>query len=138
MARSKSTHATTLSISLPPELAAAVHERVRSGLYGSASELLREALRRFLFTPAAQVAEPRSPWPMREAVGPLSERLRDTAALADARAELLRARLRDELPVASADEVEAQLASLLQQEREQESDPHLRPAPDRLRRLLDG
>lgn len=138
MARSKSTHATTLSISLPPELAAAVHERVRSGLYGSASELLREALRRFLFASTAQVAEPRPPWPMREPVGPLSERLRDTAALADARAELLRARLRDEMPVASAAEIEAQLASLLQQERQQEGDAHLQPAPDRLRRLLDG
>lgn len=36
-----------LNISLPPELEAQVRKRVDSGLYGSASELVREALRLF-------------------------------------------------------------------------------------------
>ena len=36
-----------LTISLPPELEAQVRKRVESGLYGSASEVVREALRLF-------------------------------------------------------------------------------------------
>lgn len=36
-----------LNISLPPELEAQVRKRVESGLYGSASEVVREALRLF-------------------------------------------------------------------------------------------
>ena len=36
-----------LNISLPPELEAQVRKRVDSGLYGSASEVVREALRLF-------------------------------------------------------------------------------------------
>lgn len=36
-----------LNISLPPELEAQVRKRVKSGLYGSASEVVREALRLF-------------------------------------------------------------------------------------------
>jgi antitoxin ParD1/3/4 len=44
----------TLSISLTPELADAISERVRSGLYTSASELIREALRLFLRVEQAQ------------------------------------------------------------------------------------
>ena len=36
-----------LNISLPPELEMQVRKRVESGLYGSASEVVREALRLF-------------------------------------------------------------------------------------------
>ena len=36
-----------LNISLPPELEAQVRKRVDSGMYGSASEVVREALRLF-------------------------------------------------------------------------------------------
>jgi antitoxin ParD1/3/4 len=36
-----------LNISLPPELEAQVRKRVKSGSYGSASEVVREALRLF-------------------------------------------------------------------------------------------
>ena len=35
----------TLNVSLPPELEARVRKRVESGMYGSASEVIREALR---------------------------------------------------------------------------------------------
>lgn len=35
----------TMNISLPPELENRVRQRVESGLYGSASEVVREALR---------------------------------------------------------------------------------------------
>jgi antitoxin ParD1/3/4 len=37
----------TLNVSLPTELEARVREHVASGLYGSASEVIREALRLF-------------------------------------------------------------------------------------------
>ena len=37
----------TLNVSLPKELEARVREHVASGLYGSASEVIREALRLF-------------------------------------------------------------------------------------------
>ncbi len=36
-----------LNVSLPPELEARVRKRVESGMYGSASEVIREALRVF-------------------------------------------------------------------------------------------
>lgn len=37
----------SMNASLPPELEARVRQRVESGLYGSASEVIREALRLF-------------------------------------------------------------------------------------------
>ncbi len=37
----------TIHVSLPKELENLVHEQVNTGMYGSASELVREALRRF-------------------------------------------------------------------------------------------
>ena len=37
----------TIHVSLPRELEDLVHEQVDTGMYGSASELVREALRRF-------------------------------------------------------------------------------------------
>lgn len=120
MARSKSTHATTLSISLPPELAAAVHERVRSGLYGSASELLREALRRFLFAPDGwsrvdRVAEAIEPW---GGAGKLAE---------------------PPPPESAADPIEQQRRLRLQRALDElETDAVIRPAPERLRRLRDA
>jgi antitoxin ParD1/3/4 len=36
-----------MNVSLPPELEARVRQRVESGMYGSASEVIREALRLF-------------------------------------------------------------------------------------------
>lgn len=37
----------SMNVSLPPELEARVRQRVASGMYGSASEVIREALRLF-------------------------------------------------------------------------------------------
>lgn len=36
-----------MNVSLPPELEARIRQRVESGMYGSASEVIREALRLF-------------------------------------------------------------------------------------------
>lgn len=57
MAKHRDQKATTLSISLSRELAQAVDRRVKSGLYTSASELIREALRLLL---KVETGEPRS------------------------------------------------------------------------------
>ena len=40
----------TLHVSLPDELENLVHQEVAKGMYGSASEVVREALRRFFRT----------------------------------------------------------------------------------------
>ena len=40
-----------MNVSLPVELASAVRSMVQDGLYASASEVIREALRRFLASP---------------------------------------------------------------------------------------
>jgi antitoxin ParD1/3/4 len=37
----------SMNVSLPPELEALVRQHVESGMYGSASEVIREALRLF-------------------------------------------------------------------------------------------
>ena len=37
----------SMNVSLPPELEALVRQRVETGMYGSASEVIREALRLF-------------------------------------------------------------------------------------------
>jgi len=37
----------SMNVSLPPELEARVRQRVETGMYGSASEVIREALRLF-------------------------------------------------------------------------------------------
>ena len=56
---SRRPNSTTLSISLTPALAEAVRRRVDSGLYTSASELIREALR-LLLLPSHSSREDRS------------------------------------------------------------------------------
>ena len=47
----------SLNVSLPKELESRVREHVASGLYGSASEVIREALRLFETYHAAQKAQ---------------------------------------------------------------------------------
>jgi putative addiction module CopG family antidote len=137
--KSKAKRATTLSISLTAELSAEVAARVASGMYGSASELVREALRRFLhtepahWTNASRVAEARPAW----APGPLSQRFQDAAGLQGMREDLVRARLRAEMPEASEEEIDMQLGNVLKRERQESDDPHLRPvSAARLRRIL--
>jgi len=46
----------TLNVSLPTELETRVRERVAAGLYGSASEVIREALRLFEAYQAVQTS----------------------------------------------------------------------------------
>ena len=46
----------SINVSLPPELENRVREHVASGLYGSASEVIREALRLFEAYQALQAA----------------------------------------------------------------------------------
>lgn len=46
----------SLNVSLPPELENRVREHVASGLYGSASEVIREALRLFEAYQATQAS----------------------------------------------------------------------------------
>lgn len=46
----------SLNVSLPPELENRVRQHVESGLYGSASEVIREALRLFEAYQSAQAA----------------------------------------------------------------------------------
>jgi len=58
MAKHANRKATTLSISLSRELAQAVDRRVKSGLYTSASELVREALRLLLRSEPGERARP--------------------------------------------------------------------------------
>jgi Arc/MetJ-type ribon-helix-helix transcriptional regulator len=141
--KSKAKRATTLSISLTPELAAALDERVQNGMYGSASELLRAALRQFLANEpvhwqhgagASRVAEKDALWHG----GPLGERLQDAAALASLREKMIVSRLRAEMPASTKEEIAAQVAAELRRERmrDESDDPHLRPvSAARLRRI---
>ncbi len=114
----------TLSISLPPELAQAISERVHSGLYTSASELIREALRLLLKVEEAQRAQ------LERLAGDSSAALRfaTTMELFD-----LGSALRDEkLRHVDQDQGEDRLRRL---EEEQEAGPGLRIAPERLAKL---
>ncbi len=47
----------SMNVSLPPELEARVRQRVESGMYGSASEVIREALRLFEAYEQAQISK---------------------------------------------------------------------------------
>jgi antitoxin ParD1/3/4 len=48
---------TAMNVSLTPELERRVEDRVRSGMYGSASEVIREALRLFFRHDEARMRE---------------------------------------------------------------------------------
>lgn len=123
MAQRKKRPAATLSISLTPELAAEVSSRVESGLYTSASELIRCALRLLLQSETVSyVAET-----------PLSvQRFESASRLMEAGRELQARKAAQ----GGGDEVLARLRALAE---EQEVGPGLRLAPERLRRLkLDG
>lgn len=44
----KTPRVTQLSVALPQEMAQAIYQQVRNGTYGSASELMRDAVRQLL------------------------------------------------------------------------------------------
>jgi putative addiction module CopG family antidote len=118
--------AATLSISLTQELAAAVSSRVDSGLYTSASELIREALRLLLRSESLQ-RRPRVDAPDEE---PLSaHRFTEAAELMDLGLEMQAEKIRQANQELSPAEVRARLDELAD---EQEAGPGLRIAPERL------
>ena len=119
MAKSDHRRAKTLSISLTPELSGAVQERVESGMYTSASELIREALRLLLRSEDAPVPVAAS-------------RFRSAEELIQTGLELGAQKIRAAEPHLSDDEVRVRLQQLSNQ---QEAGPGLRISPSRLERL---
>lgn len=65
----------TLHISLPKELESLVHHEVESGMYGSASEVVREALRYF-FTSDEELTPKELAW-LREDMKKRRERIQN-------------------------------------------------------------
>ena len=121
MSSTQSRRATTLSISLPPKLASEVSVRVESGLYTSASELIREALRMLLRSEAGQLSDP---------LGQNPSRLPDSAVRFASASALMDAGL------AMREQKGAPLRTQLQTLSDsQETGPGIRIANDRLSKL---
>ena len=134
MGRGKGRRASTLSISLPQGLADEVSDRVESGLYTSASELIREALRLLLRTEELQrahlagLADP-APEAAR-ALGP--SRFATTMELLELGAAMRESKIRGEATEADRAEVSSRIQKAME---EKEAGPGLRIAPERLARL---
>lgn len=125
--------ATTLSVSLTKELAAAVAARVQSGFYTSASELVREALRTLF---RIEHAERLGSAKVNEASPPYgAARFAAAMELFDVGVMAQTTKLRLETPSLHPTEVQARLDALAE---EQETGPGLRIAPERLERLRLG
>ena len=129
MSQKSDRRAATLSISLTQELAAEVSSRVDSGLYTSASELIREALRLLLRSESLQR-------PL-QAVAPDQEplsayRFTEAVELMDLGLEMQAEKIRRANPELSPAEVQARLDELAD---EQQAGPGLRIAPERLSEL---
>ena len=116
----------TLSISLTPELAEAIASRVRSGLYTSASELIREALRLYLKVEKAQEILASRPTQASDPPSSAAARFATTMELFDLGAALRAEKLR------GAGGADDRLRAL---EIQQEAGPGLRLAPKRLKKL---
>ena len=129
MAKLDNRRTPTLSISLTPELLGAIDARVKSGLYTSASELLREALRLFLQVEQARQAKLPGPGPARDA---LAERLATTFELFDFGAAVQVQKLRTAEPGITDEEIERRRLAAAEAI---ESDAVIRPSPERLKRL---
>lgn len=128
MAKSDDRRTPTLSISLTPELLAAVEARVASGLYTSASELFREALRLFLEVEHARQARLQGGAPS----DTLAARLATTFELFDFGAAVEAHKLRQSEPGITDAEIERRRLAAAEAV---ESDAVIRPSPERLRRL---
>lgn len=132
MARPDGRRTPTLSISLTPELMAAVEAFVESGLYTSASELVREALRLFLQVERGRQTVLRESASGRSA---LAERLVSTFELFNFGAAVQSQKLRHAEPgISDAEIAERRLASAVAVE----ADAVIRPSPERLARLKDA
>lgn len=121
MAQKDDRRSTTLSISLTPELASEVSTRVESGLYVSASELVREALRLLL-----AVEQRRNELPLRA-----SARLETATQLQCLGLAMTAQRLRRE----EAGLTEAELRARIHALADDDDTDGLRAAPERLKRL---
>ena len=124
----------TLSISLPHELAEAISERVRSGLYTSASELIREALRLLLRVEEAQRSQLERVAGAAVAGGLSSEAMRfaTTMQLHDLGMAICEEKLRHAEGGLAEEAARDRLRRLKEQ---QEAGPGLRIAPERLAKL---
>lgn len=124
----------TLSISLTEELAGAISDRVQSGLYTSASELIREALRLLLKVEVLQRSrlEHRLPVAAIEGETGIAMRFATAIELFDLGASLREMRL---LRGASDSSDEKLQSRQRLEEEESEAGPGLRVAPDRLAKL---
>ncbi|KHE91562.1 hypothetical protein S225a_10810 [Candidatus Brocadiaceae bacterium S225] len=77
----------TIHVSLPEALENMVKDRVESGVYGSASEVVREALRRFFHVSEDNNIHPEDIEHIRQVVGPRLEAVKNgTATLKDGEA----------------------------------------------------
>ena len=127
----------TLSISLSPELLAAVNARVASGLYSTASELLREALRLFFATEQVRSAYLTNTLPQGGASfvaeGPTA-RLTSALDLFTLGADLRVQKLRHAQPALTDDELQSRLVAA---QAELETDRVIRDSPERLRKLRE-
>jgi len=129
MSPKKDRRAVTLSISMTPELSLEVSSRVESGLYTSASELLREALRLLIRTESSlrQVPDPQP------SDGAFSvTRFAEASELMDLGLEMQAEKIRLTNPELSPAGVLARLEELAAA---QETGPGLRVAADRLASL---
>lgn len=115
--------AITLSISLTPELSEAVSERVQSGLYTSASELIREALRLLLRTESDRQVSGNSN---------AASRLASAVELMELGLAMRAEKIRQAEPGLSEAEVQRRLDALSD---ELETGSGLRLSPERLEKL---
>ncbi len=121
--------AVTLSISMTPELSSEVSSRVESGLYTSASELLREALRLLIQTERNRAGTSQS---QTNDDSLSSARFEEASELMDLGLEMQAEKLRLESPELSSADVLARLEELADT---QEAGSGLRVATDRLEEL---
>lgn len=121
--------ATTLSISVTPELASEVSSRVESGMYSSASEFVREAIRLLLRAERSRAEASRA-----DAVAEARAQFRFESAsrLQDQGLELQAVKLRAAHPGLTPAQIRERLDELANA---QETGPGLRLAPERLERL---
>jgi Arc/MetJ-type ribon-helix-helix transcriptional regulator len=145
-----------MNVSLTPELVRAVQDRVQSGLYGTASEVVREALRllverdRVASQPPGIVSDRGTPklelsdWrELREALlageaALMTERARETSELFSAGIELARSRIARELPGASEKVLQKHLAQWLRERAGADfgGGPGVPVSEERLRKIL--
>ena len=129
MSPKKDRRAVTLSISMTPELSSEVTSRVESGLYTSASELLREALRLLIQTERNRGGTSQS---QTNDDSLSSARFAEASALMDLGLKMQAENLRLQSPELSSADVLARLEELADT---QEAGSGLRVATDRLEEL---